>query len=58
MKLFDLNKVNGRKNVSFDTRKRNRAKNVFEKEFFKLLVNAASGIFLRKRSKSFGIRNN
>ena len=33
------------KYVSFNTQKRNRAKNDFEKEFFKLLVNAASGKF-------------
>ena len=26
--------------ISFDTQKRNRAKNGFEKDFFKLLVNA------------------
>ena len=29
--------------ISFNTRKRNRAKNDFEKDFFKLLVNAAFG---------------
>ena len=34
------------KYVSFITQKRNRAKNDFEKEFFKLLVNAAFGQFL------------
>ena len=34
------------KYVSFNTQKRNRAKNVFEKDFFKLLVNAAFGKFL------------
>ena len=42
------------KYVNFNTQKRNRAKNDFEKEFFKLLVNAAFGIFLenvRNRSR-------
>ena len=29
------------KNISSNTQKRNRAKNDFEKDFFKLLVNAA-----------------
>ena len=32
--------------ISFNTQKRNKAKNDFEKDFFKLLVNAASGKFL------------
>ena len=32
--------------IVFNTQKRNRAKNDFEKEFFKLLVNAAFGKFL------------
>ena len=32
--------------ISFDTQKRNKAKNDFEKGFFKLLVNAAFGKFL------------
>ena len=32
--------------ISFNTQKRNRAKNDFEKDFFKLLVNAAFGKFL------------
>ena len=32
--------------ISFNTQKRNRAKNDFEKDFFKLLVNAAFGNFL------------
>ena len=31
---------------SFNTQKRNRAKNDFENDFFKLLVNAAFGKFL------------
>ena len=34
------------KYVSFNTQKRNRAKKDFEKEFFKLLVNAAFGKIL------------
>ena len=33
------------KYISFNTQKRNKAKNNFEKDFFKLLVNAAFGIF-------------
>ena len=32
--------------ISFNTQKRNKAKIDFEKDFFKLLVNAAFGIFL------------
>ena len=32
--------------ISFNTQKRNTAKNDFEKDFFKLLVNAAYGKFL------------
>ena len=34
------------KYINFNTQKRNRAKNDFEKDFFKLLVNAAFGKFL------------
>ena len=34
------------KSNSFNTQKRNRAKNYFEKDIFKLLVNAAFGKFL------------
>ena len=34
------------KYISFNTEKRNRVKNDFEKDFFKLLVNAAFGKFL------------
>ena len=34
------------KYISFNTLKRNRAKNDFEKDFFKLLVNLAFGKFL------------
>ena len=34
------------KYISFNTQKRNRAKNDFEKDFFKLFVNAAFGKFL------------
>ena len=32
--------------ISFNTQKRNKAKSDFEKDFFKLLVNAAFGKFL------------
>ena len=32
--------------ISFNTQKRNKAKNEFEKDFFKFLVNAAFGKFL------------
>ena len=32
--------------ISFNTQKRNKAKNDFERDFFKLLVNAAFGKFL------------
>ena len=35
------------KYVSFNTQKRNRTKNHFEKDFFKLLVNAVFGKFLK-----------
>ena len=35
------------KYISFNTQKRSRAKNDFEKDFFKLLVNAAFGKFLQ-----------
>ena len=34
--------------ISFNTQKRNEAKNFLEKDFFKLLVNAAFGKFLEK----------
>ena len=33
---------------SFNTQKRNRAKNDFEKDFFKLIVNSDFGKFLEK----------
>ena len=35
-----------KKYISFNTQQRNRAKNDFEKDFFKLIVNAAFGKFL------------
>ena len=35
-----------KKYICFNTQKRNRVKNDFEEEFFKLLVNAAFGKFL------------
>ena len=44
------------KYINFNTQKRNKAKNDFEKDFFKLLVNAAFGKFWC--SKPFRIRNN
>ena len=34
------------KNISFNAQKRSKAKNGFEKDFYKLLVNAVSGKFL------------
>ena len=37
------------KNISLNTQKRNRAKNDFQKEFFKLFVNAAFGKFFKKK---------
>ena len=37
--------------VSFNTQKRNRAKNDFDKEFFKLIVIAAFGKFLENVRK-------
>ena len=40
--------------VSFNTQKRNRAKNQFEKDFYKLLINAGFGKFsedIRNRLK-------
>ena len=39
------------KYISFNTQKRNRARNDFEKDFFKLLVNAAFGKFLENVRK-------
>ena len=58
------------KYISFNTQKRNRAKNDLEKDFFKLLVNAAFGNFLenvcnrlrleliKKDDKNFFLNNN
>ena len=40
--------------ISFNTRKRNEAKNDFEKDFFKLLVNAAFGKFLENVHNRLG----
>ena len=41
--------------ISFNTQKRNRAKNDFEKDFFKLLVNAAFGKFLENVHNRLGL---
>ena len=41
--------------ISFNTQKRNRAKNDFEKDFFKLLVNAAFGKFLENVRNRSGL---
>ena len=48
-KIFSLNQSKWLENYNiFNTQKRNKAKNDFEKDFFKLLVNAAFGKFLEK----------
>ena len=41
--------------ISFNTQKRNKAENDFEKEFFKLLVNAAFGKFLENVRNRFDL---
>ena len=41
--------------ISFNTKKRNKAKNDFAKDFFKLLVNAASGKFLENVRNRLGL---
>ena len=41
--------------ISFNTEKRNKAKNDFEEDFFKLLVNAAFGKFLEKVRNRLGL---
>ena len=41
--------------ISFNTQKRNKAKNDFEKDFFKLLVNAAYGKFLENVRNRLGL---
>ena len=41
--------------ISFNTQKRNKAKNDFEKDFFKLLVNAAFGKLLENVRKRLGL---
>ena len=43
--------------ISFNTQKRNKAKNVFEKDFFKLLVNAAFGKFLENVRNRFELES-
>ena len=43
------------KYISFNTQKRNKAKNDFEKDFFKLLVNAAFGKFLENIRNRLGL---
>ena len=42
--------------ISFNTQKRNKAKIDFEKDFFKLLVNAAFGKFLEKVRNRLGLQ--
>ena len=44
--------------ISFSTQKRNKSKNDFEKEFFKLLVNAAFGKFLENVRNRLGLELN
>ena len=41
--------------ISFNTQKRNKAKNDFEKDFFKSLVNAAFGKFLENFRNRLGL---
>ena len=41
--------------ISFNTQKRSKAKNDFEKDFFKLLVNAAFGKFLENVRNRLGL---
>ena len=43
------------KYINFNTQKRNKAKNDFEKDFFKLLVNAAFGKFLESVRNRFDL---
>ena len=43
------------KYISFNTQKRNKAKNDFEKDFFKLLNNAAFGKFLENIRNRLGL---
>ena len=43
------------KYISFNTQKRNKARNDFEKDFFKLLVNAAFGKFLENVRNRLGL---
>ena len=44
--------------ISFNTQKRNKAKNGFEEDFFKYLVNAAFGEFLENVGNRVKLKRN